>query len=72
MATEFGKGQRRGLPAGAPESSPAPLHYVVAMDDDEGLELLRVLLRTNAEALAVFSAGWAARGYLFAEAPGGG
>src|SRR3712207_784851 len=29
-------------------------------------------LKGNGEVLPVFSAGWAARGYLFAEAPGGG
>jgi len=44
----------------------------VAKDGDEGLEALLVPLGTNGEALLVFSAGWAARGYLFAEAPGGG
>jgi hypothetical protein len=48
------------------------LHYVVVKDGDHGLEVLRVSLRGNGEALPVFSAGWSARGYLFAEAPGGG
>ena len=72
MATKFGGRKRRGLAVGAPERSPASLHYVVAKDGDEGLEVLRVPLGTNGEALPVFSAGWAARGYLFAEAPGGG
>jgi hypothetical protein len=48
------------------------LHYVVVKDSDKGLEVLRVPLGGNGEALPVFSAGWAARGYLFAEAPGGG
>ena len=72
MATKFGGNQRRGLTTGVPERSPAPLHYVVAKDGDKGLEVLRVSLQGNGEALPVFSAGWAARGYLFAEAPGGG
>lgn len=48
------------------------MHYVVAKDGDHGLEVLRVSLGANGEALPVFSAGWAARGYLFAEAPGRG
>jgi hypothetical protein len=34
--------------------------------------VLRMPLGGRGETLAVFSAGWAARGYLFAEAPGGG
>jgi hypothetical protein len=33
---------------------------------------LRVPAGGRGETMAVFSAGWAARGYLFAEAPGGG
>jgi hypothetical protein len=48
------------------------LHYVVARDGDKGLEVLRVLLEGKGQVLPVFSAGWAARGYLFAEAPSGG
>jgi hypothetical protein len=36
------------------------------------LEVLRIRLEGKGEALPVFSAAWAARGYLFAEAPGGG
>jgi hypothetical protein len=72
MATRFGGSKRRGLAPGVPERSPAPLHYVVAKDGDKGPEVLRVPLGANGEALPVFSAGWAARGYLFAEAPGGG
>ncbi len=72
MATKFGGRKRRGLATGVSERSPAPLHYVVAKDGDKGLEVLRVPLRGNGEVLPVFSAGWAARGYLFAEAPGGG
>ena len=45
---------------------------MVVKDGDKGLEILRVPLRGKGEALPVFSAGRAARGYLFAEAPGGG
>jgi hypothetical protein len=48
------------------------LHHVVARDGDKGLELLRIALRGKGETLPVFTAGWAARGYLFAETPGGG
>ena len=72
MTTKFGGKQRRGLTSGAPERRPAPLHYVVARDGEKGLEVLRVPSKGNGEALPVFSAGWAARGYLFAAAPGGG
>ncbi len=72
MATKFGGRKRRRLATGVSERSPAPLHYVVIKDGDEGLEVLRVSLQGNGEVLPVFSAGWAARGYLFAEAPGGG
>ena len=72
MATKFGGRKRSGLATGSLERSPAPLHYVVVKDGDHGLEVLRVSLRGNGEALPVFSAGWSARGYLFAEAPGGG
>ncbi len=72
MATKFGGKQRRGLTTDVPERSPAMLHYVVVRHGDEGLEVLRIPLEGKGEALPVFSAGWAARGYLFAEAPGGG
>jgi hypothetical protein len=51
---------------------PMLVHHVVARHGDAGLELLRVPLEGKGEALPVFSADWAARGYLFAEAPGGG
>jgi hypothetical protein len=51
---------------------PARSHHVVARDGDKGLEVLRVPLEGRGLVLPVFSAGWAARGYLFAEAPGGG
>ena len=56
----------------APERRTARLHHVVARDGDKGLEVLRVPSKGKGDALPVFSAGWAARGYLFAEAPGGG
>jgi hypothetical protein len=72
VATKFGGKQRRGLTTGVPERSPATLHYVVVRRSDEGLEVLRIPLEGKGEALPVFSAAWAARGYLFAEAPGGG
>jgi hypothetical protein len=72
LATKFGGKQRRGLATGVRGRRPGPLHYVVAKDGDKGLEVLRMPLRGNGEALPVFSAGWAARGYLFAEAPGAG
>ena len=74
-------GEHRGDPAehggaGVPGRGPQPLHYVVVKHGDNGLEVLRVPLGRplgrKGEALAVFCAGWAARGYLFAEAPGGG
>jgi hypothetical protein len=72
VATKFGGKQRRGLTTGIPERSPAPLHYVVVRHGEKGLEVLRIRLEGKGEALPVFSAAWAARGYLFAEAPGGG
>ena len=72
VTTKFGGKQRRGLVTGAPERRPAPLHYVVARDGEKGLEVLRVPLKGKGGVLPAFSAGWAARGYLFAEAPGGG
>lgn len=62
--------ERDGTGAGAGRL--APVHHVVARFGDEGLEVLRVPAGGRGETLAVFSAGWAARGYLFAEAPGGG
>ena len=72
MATKNGGSQRRRFTSGVPERRSAPLHYVVAKDGDKGLEVLRAPLLGNSDALPVFSARWAARGYLFAEAPGGG
>jgi hypothetical protein len=72
VTTKFGGKQRGGLATGVPESRPTPLHHVVAKDGDKGMEFLRVSLEGKGQMLPVFSAGWAARGYLFAEAPGGG
>ena len=72
MATKFGGKQRRGITTGIPERSPAPLHYVVVRHDEKELEVLRIRLEGKGEVLPVFSAAWAARGYLFAEALGGG
>jgi hypothetical protein len=51
---------------------PIPVHHVVARDGEKGLEVLRMPLEDRGQTLPVFSARWAARGYLFAEAPGGG
>jgi hypothetical protein len=51
---------------------PIPVHHVVARDSDKGLEVLRMPPEGRGETLPVFSAGSAARGYIFAEAPGGG
>ncbi|MGH3148335.1 MAG: hypothetical protein ACRDTR_21335, partial [Rubrobacter sp.] len=47
------------------------LHHVVARDGDQGLEVLRMPLGGKDQVLPVFSARWAARGYLLAEASGG-
>jgi hypothetical protein len=52
---------------------PVLIHHVVARQGDKGLEVLRISLQGKGETLPVFSAGWAARGYLLAEeAPGWG
>jgi hypothetical protein len=52
---------------------PVLMHHVVARQGDKGLEVLRIPLQGKGETLPVFSAGWAARGYLLAEeAPGWG
>ena len=72
MATKFSGKRRRGLTTSVPERSLAPLHYVVVRHGDKGLEVLRIRLEGKGETLPVFSAAWAARGYLFADAPGGG
>ena len=72
MATTFGGKQGRGLTTGIPERSPALLHYVVVRHGEKGLEVLRIRLEGKGEVLPVFSVAWVSRGYLFAEAPGGG
>ena len=72
MATKFGGKKRRRFTTSVPERSLAPLHYVVVRHGDKGLEVQRIRLEGKGSVLPVFSAGWAARGYLFAEAPGGG
>jgi hypothetical protein len=51
---------------------PVLVHHVVARQGDKGLEVLRMTLQGKGETLPVFTARWAARGYLFAEASGGG
>ena len=71
MVTRFGGKLRGGNAGGVRERRPMPLHYIVIRHGDKGLEVLRVPLEGKGEVLPVFSAGWAARGYLFAEAPGG-
>lgn len=50
----------------------ALMHYVLEKHGEGGLEVLRVRLEGEGETLLVFSAEWAARGYMFAEARGGG
>ena len=72
LATKFGGKQHSGLASGDPERLPAPLHHVVVKDGASGLEVLRASLEGKGGVLPVFSAGWAAHGYQFAEAPGGG
>ena len=72
MATKFGAKQCRGLKTGIPERSPAPLHFVVVRHGEKGLGALRIRLEGKGEVLPLFSAAWAPREYLFAEAPGGG
>jgi hypothetical protein len=66
----WGPNERDGADVRA--ERPVPVHHVVARYSDEGLEVLRMPLGGRGETLPVFSAGWAARGYLFSEAPGGG
>lgn len=51
---------------------PVLVHHVVARQGDKGLEVLCVPLEGKGETLPVFTAGWAARGYLCAEPSGGG
>jgi len=68
MVTES-TGQHRGGDVSV--GRPALVHHVVARRGEVGSEVLCVSLEGRGETLPVFSAGWAARGYLFAEAPGG-
>jgi hypothetical protein len=72
MTTKFGGERRGGLVTSVPERHTSRLHYVVARDGENGLEVLCVPSKGKGGVLPAFSAGWAARGYLFAEAPGGG
>jgi hypothetical protein len=72
VTTKFGGEQRGGLVTSDPERHTSRLHYVVSRDGEKGLEVLLVPLEGKGRVLPVFSAGWAAREYLFAEAPGGG
>jgi len=72
VATKFGDKQRGDFAIGVPERLPARSHHVLGRDGDKGLEVLRMPLEEKGQMLPVFSVGWAARGYLFAEAPGGG
>ncbi len=76
MATETTGEHRRGS-AERDETDvsavrPVLVHHLVARQGDKGLEVLRILLQGKGETLPVFTAGWAARGYLFAEPSGGG
>ena len=71
MTTKFGGEQQGGLVTSDLERHTSRLHYVVARDGDKGLEVLLAPLEGKGQVLPVFSAGWAASGYLFAEAPGG-
>lgn len=54
--------------AEVPARRPLPMHYVVVRQGDEGLEVLCISLKAKGEVFPVFSVGWAARAYLFAEA----
>ena len=58
--------------AGVSVGRPVLVHHVVARQGDKGLEVLRISLQGKGETLPAFTAGWAARRYLFAEPPGGG
>jgi hypothetical protein len=77
MVTETMGEHRRGSAErdgnGVSTGRPVLVHHVVARQGDKGLEVLCVPLEGKGETLPVFTAGWAARGYLFAgEPPGGG
>lgn len=71
MVTEPMEKRRRGSAkrdgAGVSAGRSAPMHHVVVRQGDEGLEVLRIPLEGKGEGLPVFTAGWAARGYLSAE-----
>ncbi len=76
MATETMGEHRRGS-AERDETNvsalrPVLVHHLVVRQGDKGLEVLRILLEGKGETLPVFTAGWAARGYLFTEPSGGG
>jgi len=76
MATETMCEHRRGS-AGRDTTyvsvgRPVLVHHVVARQGNKGLEILCIPLEGEGETLPVFTASWAARGYLFAGvAPGG-
>ena len=72
MTTKYGGEQRGGLLTSVPEGHTSRMHYVVARDGEKGLEVLCVPSKEKGGVLPAFSAGWTARAYLFAEAPGGG
>jgi hypothetical protein len=72
MTTNLGGEQRGRFMTTAPERHTSRLHYVVARDGEKGLEVLCVPSKVKGGVLPAFSARWAARGYLFAEAAGGG
>ena len=70
MAMETMGEHRRGSAgrAGTDVSAGRPVlvHHVVARQGNRGLEVLCIPLEGKGETLPVFTAGWAARGYLFA------
>ena len=72
MTTKFGGEQQGELVTSASKRHTSRLHYVVARNGDKGLGVLLMPLEGKGQVLPAFSAGWAASGYLFAEAPGGG
>jgi hypothetical protein len=72
VRTEFGVGWRGGPAIGVPKGHPARLHHVVVRQGDRGLEMLRLPSGRRDQVLPVFTAGWAARRYLFAEGTGWG
>jgi hypothetical protein len=65
MAEHRGPSERGGDDVSA--GRPVLVHHVVARQGDKGLEMLRIPLQGKGETLPVFSAGWAAHGYLLAE-----